>query len=193
MGWTTERATGELDPDGLVTLLADQTAVAVHQARLLAELETLANTDELSGLPNRRAWSARLAELKAKGLGSGDQLVVAFADFDHFKDFNDTHGHLVGDDLIREFARAAERLLPRHGVIARWGGEEFALALLVPLALDALPFLEQLRRAVPAGQTCSIGYAIWDEAETDESLMERADRALYRAKQSGRDRTERTG
>ncbi len=193
VGWEAAHRPQDLDPTGVISLLADQTAVAMHQSGLLQELEILANTDELSGLPNRRAWVARLPELMTLAERSDRSLTVALADLDHFKLFNDAHGHLVGDALIRDFARVARRMVPADGLLARWGGEEFAMALLLEPETDPGPTLERMRRAVPADQTCSIGYAIWDGEEDDRSLIERADRALYRAKVVGRDRSERAG
>lgn len=193
VGWESARRPEDLDPTGVISLLADQTAVAMHQSGLLQDLEILANTDELSGLPNRRAWVARLPQLMTLAERSGRSLTVALADLDHFKLFNDAHGHLVGDALIRDFARVARRMVPADGLLARWGGEEFAMALLLDPDADPRPTLERMRRAVPADQTCSIGYAIWDGDEDDRTLIERADRALYRAKVVGRDRSERAG
>lgn len=185
-------ATGGLDPAGLVPLLAAQTAMAVHQAVLLRRLEQLAATDELSGLPNRRSWSDRLNLLMTSVRGSSRALLVAMADLDRFKEYNDAHGHIAGDELIRAFAVTAQAALADEQVVlCRWGGEEFAVAQDLDDADDpetAEAALRQLRAAVPHGQTCSIGYAIWDGRESAEQLLARADRALYRAKLEGRDR-----
>lgn len=191
VGSENEPGPGGLDPHGMMPLLAGQTAMAVHQATLLRRLELLATTDELSGLANRRSWTARLPELMHRARASGRVLVVGLADLDHFKAFNDARGHLAGDDLIRRFALAATTRLAgtnAESVLSRWGGEEFALARIVEDSRDAEPALEVLRNSVPDRQTCSIGYAIWDGTESVEHLMERIDRGLYEAKQAGRNR-----
>lgn len=185
------RRSTDLDPGGVVPLLADQTAIVLHQAGLLEELESLATTDELSGLPNRRAWSSRLPELMTATRTSGLTLTVALADLDHFKRFNDAFGHQAGDVLIREFARAARAALPADALLARWGGEEFALAVTAPAGTDPVPVLERIRTAIPGDQTCSVGWAAWDSQESLRRLIDRVDRALYRAKLAGRNRIER--
>lgn len=190
VGARDERRSADLDPGGVVPLLADQTAIALHQAGLLEALESLATTDELSGLPNRRAWAARLPELMAAARTSGLALTVALADLDHFKRFNDTHGHLAGDKLIRVFAFAARAELPPNDLLARWGGEEFALAITTPVGADPVPTLERIRAAIPGDQTCSMGFAVWDGQESLRRLIDRVDRALYRAKLAGRNRIE---
>lgn len=190
VGARDDRRSSDLDPGGLVPLLAHQTAIALHQAGLLAELKSLATTDELSGLPNRRAWTARLPDLMSAADSSGQILTVALADLDHFKRFNDAHGHLAGDQLIQTFAAAARAALPPTDLLARWGGEEFAVAVLTPVGVDPVPTLERIRTAIPGDQTCSMGFATWDGQESSLRLTERADSALYRAKLAGRNRIE---
>ena len=97
--------------------------------------------------------------------------------------------HAAGDDLLREFAVRARVLLREGDTLARWGGEEFAVLLPdCPSANFAETILDRIRAAVPAGQSCSVGYASWDGHESAEELVLRADRALYRAKAMGRDR-----
>lgn len=169
-----------------VTLLADHAGVALRQATLLAELQRLACTDQLTGAPNRRGWDEDLARLLVTANRTSEPLTVAMADLDHFKRFNDSHGHNAGDDLLRQFARNARASLRAGDLFARWGGEEFAVALPRCNAAAAAGVLDRIRTAAGSGQTCSIGYVCYDGSESTETLMCRADAALYAAKRSGR-------
>ena len=171
----------------VVSLLAEQAGSALNQRSLLTELATLAHTDQLTGLPNRRGWETRLRDvLTAATAGRGT--VLALIDFDHFKAYNDTQGHAAGDALLSGFARRARAQLKANDMLARWGGEEFALSLVDCGSADAEAVLHRVRGAMPAGQTCSIGYIVVDPADRPDDLMERVDIALYRAKNTGRDR-----
>jgi diguanylate cyclase (GGDEF)-like protein len=116
------------------------------------------------------------------------QLCVAIADLDHFKNYNDTYGHPAGDALLRELADSWRRRVRPYDLLVRWGGEEFAIALPDCPVEVAVEVLERLRASVPLGQTVSIGVAERGSEESVESLMSRADRALYDAKESGRNR-----
>jgi diguanylate cyclase (GGDEF)-like protein len=150
-----------------------------------AVVERLADTDPLTGLPNRRAWDAEVARTFATGQ---PVVTVAIVDLDHFKAFNDTHGHEGGDDLLVAAAHLWGQALP--GVfIARWGGEEFTLLLPGVGGSAAIGLLRAVHERVPRGQTCSIGVATWNGAEVPPAVLARADAALYRAKRTGRNRT----
>ncbi|HEX2903008.1 MAG TPA: diguanylate cyclase [Jatrophihabitans sp.] len=171
-----------------VTLLANQAGVALRQSALIAELASLALTDPLTELPNRRNWNQLLQVHLATAERSEQPLAIALADLDHFKRFNDTLGHPAGDALLRAFAAACRQALRSGDLVARWGGEEFAFALPNCSAAEAHAVLDRVRRSVPLMQTCSIGFAVWDGSETAEQLLHRADRALYEVKQNGRNR-----
>ncbi|GAA4966687.1 hypothetical protein GCM10023225_06970 [Kineococcus glutinatus] len=174
--------------------------VAVRMGDLLAQvheqaaqLAVQARTDALTGLANRRTWDHEVARACATARRGGTGLAVALLDLDHFKQFNDAHGHAVGDELLREAAVAWTAALHREvgpdAVLARWGGEEFAVLLPGVDAAAAAARLSALHRGVPRGQTCSIGVAAWDPAEEPAAALRRADEALYTAKRSGRART----
>ena len=171
----------------VVSMLAEQAGSALNQRSLLTELQLLAHTDALTGLPNRRSWEHRLRTLLTAG-PAGRGVVVALIDFDRFKDYNDTRGHAAGDLLLSGFADRARSQLKAGDMLARWGGEEFALSLLDCGAADAEAVLQRVRDAMPIGQTCSVGYVVVRPGDAPEELMERVDAALYRAKNTGRDR-----
>ena len=160
-----------------------------ERAEMLEQTEQLARTDELTGLPNRRAWQEVLERELARARRCGERFSVAMIDIDHFKAFNDAHGHQAGDDLLRETATRWSRTIRAIDCVARYGGEEFGL-LLPACPPDSGPnAVERLRAAMPMGQTCSAGMAAWDGDESAAELVARADAALYDAKRSGRDRT----
>src|SRR5204862_7625036 len=142
----------------------------------------MAATDPLTGLPNRRMLDAGLALALAADDGTG--VCVAMLDLDHFKRFNDIHGHQAGDRVLKEAAAAWRGHMRPGDVLARWGGEEFAVLLPACGAEGARLAVERLRAALPAGQTCSAGIAEWDRAETPSALVYRADTALYAAKRA---------
>ncbi|MGH2858237.1 MAG: diguanylate cyclase domain-containing protein [Solirubrobacteraceae bacterium] len=167
----------------VVALLAHEAALAIDRADQMSLLAGMAQTDPLTGLPNRRAWDARLAQ----AVGDGQQFAVAIIDLDHFKLFNDTYGHPAGDELLRDTAAAWRDQLRTGDLLARLGGEEFGL-LLFDCQLDcATEVTERLRNLVTSDQTCSVGLALRHAEEAAEVVVARADRALYDAKAAGRD------
>ena len=172
----------------MVGLLAAEAAMAIERADLMTRLEELADTDELTGLPNRRGWNRELTVALSTADRRQTPLCVALIDVDFFKAVNDERGHQAGDRLLKSAAAAWRSTLRPADVLARPGGDEFTL-LLPDCDLDrATTVLERLREATPSGRTCSIGVAQWDPAEHGDELVARADDALYRAKDSGRDR-----
>jgi diguanylate cyclase (GGDEF)-like protein len=179
------------DPSAVVlaNLLAVEVAVTLQRVALLAELETIARTDELTGLPNRRAWREQLPRELTRVTRADAPLSVAMLDLDHFKLYNDTRGHQTGDELLKEVAGAWSYELRPTDILARYGGEEFALALPDCPLEEALIVVERLRAGIPDGQSCSAGIACWDGSETAAELLGRADHALYRAKRAGRNQS----
>jgi diguanylate cyclase (GGDEF)-like protein len=173
----------------------------------LARIQDLATRDDLTGLANRRHITAMLEQEHARCARSGQPFCVAVLDIDRFKRVNDAHGHAVGDEVLRWFAAAGRAELRDADLLARWGGEEFLILLPdTPLLLARL-CVERLRSAVatmpielaglgqgtPAGTlrlsiTVSGGLAEYFPQESVGELVARADRALYDAKDQGRDR-----
>lgn len=162
-----------------------------------AELRRLANTDSLTGLLNRRRFTA-LGEEAVMG-ADGDEIWVIMMDIDHFKRINDTYGHAAGDVAIRDFSRLIESNVPEGAFVGRMGGEEFAAILPGSTLDDAIRTAEKIRREAAKHQTVSenekfrfttsIGVAQWLSPEvTIEPALDRADQALYSAKAYGRNR-----
>lgn len=165
-----------------VALLAQEIGWSIERADLMNSLRHSALTDSLTGMGNRRAWRERIPALL------DEPLCVAIADLDHFKDYNDTYGHLAGDSLLKALGESWRHLVRPDDLLVRWGGEEFAIALPCSDPAGALTVLERLRAGVPMGQNVSIGLAQREAGEPIDQLMARADAALYDAKTSGRDR-----
>lgn len=170
------------------SLLAIEAAQAIEHAHMMGALESEALTDVLTGLPNRRAWEDELPRQMARAARDGTPLCIAVIDLDNFKAFNDSHGHLAGDRLLAETATRWRGRLRLGDFLARYGGEEFVLALPDCDLTVAERLWARLRLATWEGQTCSAGLACWDGVESGESLLRRADSALYAAKEAGRDR-----
>lgn len=173
-----------------------ETNAQLHKAMM--RLEEIAVRDELTGLFNRRHFLARLDEELARAERSSTPLHLALIDLDFFKDVNDVHGHQVGDLVLRKFADIAQRTLRRSDVVARYGGEEFIALFSEGESDDIAHVLERLRldfaRACVSdispdvAVTLSAGLAGWQPADTPDSIILRADQALYCAKAEGRNR-----
>lgn len=164
------------------------------------QLETLSVTDPLTGLANRRQLDHVLASECARANRSNQPLALLMIDVDHFKSFNDCYGHQAGDDCLQQVAAALRGCARRAGdLAARYGGEEFAVVAATDDAAKAAILAEHMRRSVmalgvahenaPEGViTISIGVAWAVGAATPDELLRAADQALYRAKQTGRNR-----
>ncbi len=164
-------------------------ALVRQRERLQRQLGTMARTDALTGLPNRRAWDEALDRELAMANRSGAPVCVALLDLDKFKEFNDLNGHPAGDTHLKEAADVWSARLRTADLIARYGGEEFAVLLTSTNADQAHDLIETLRACVPSRETVSAGIAEWDGIESSAELLIRADRALYDAKRGGRNRT----
>lgn len=183
-----------LMPDGpevlSIGLLADEAGAALERAALLRRLVELSDTDALTGLANRRQWDREFPRELSRAARHDYPVAVAVLDLDHFKAYNDRHGHQAGDALLKSTAAAWRGAVRDTDLLARWGGEEFALCLPNCGHEAALRIVARMRALLPEGQTCSVGVAAWDGAETAEALLARADGAMYEAKAAGRDRIE---
>lgn len=166
----------------------------IRAQRLAEENHRLANHDELTGLPNRRAFFAQAGALLSRSHRSTDIFACALADIDNFKCINDTHGHDRGDRVLKMLAAALADLSADNVVLARLGGEEFAVAGMFASEAAARIWFEALVREVehrhPAGLyvTVSLGWCVAEAGETLSSQLSRADHALYDAKARGKNR-----
>jgi len=174
----------------------------IHQ--LQANLEAVRNeslTDPLTALANRKYFDNALEKLIAQSRASGEPLAFLLADIDHFKVFNDTYGHLTGDQVLRLVAMALKQNVKGQDIAARYGGEEFAIILPNTTLRSAVTVADHIRRAVMTKElmkrstgehlgriTVSVGAAVLREDDSIPSLIERADNALYAAKRYGRNR-----
>ena len=156
---------------------------------------SLALTDSLTGLYNRRYLTCHLASLVGRLAVEGKPLALAMVDIDHFKEVNDTHGHAAGDDVLRDLAQLLKRFIRSSDLAARLGGEEFVVVMPDTGVGDAEAITRRLRRGVAestggkAPITVSIGVAeLQGPNDTPERLLRRADDALYEAKRGGRNR-----
>jgi diguanylate cyclase (GGDEF)-like protein/PAS domain S-box-containing protein len=156
---------------------------------LIARIGQLARTDELTGLANRRRWHEELDRELARARRQHGSVCVAMVDMDGFKAINDEQGHLAGDVLLQQTSVAWAGALRTTDTLARYGGDEFSVILPDCPLDEACTVIERLRAATPAPVTCSAGVACSDGAESAETLVRRADAALYEAKRAGRNAT----
>jgi diguanylate cyclase (GGDEF)-like protein/PAS domain S-box-containing protein len=190
--WHWLRTSSTFAPDeGLVyarsTDITELKQIEAEREALLGEVQDLARHDTLTGLPNRRALNEMLPREMARARRSRSPLCVAIVDIDRFKVYNDTFGHLAGDEVLRESAIAWDTALRAEDTLVRFGGEEFLVVLPDTDAEAAADVVERLREATPHEQSCSAGLAAWDFLESFDDLLGRADKALYMAKAGGRD------
>ena len=173
-------------------------------SQLQVNLEAVRNeslTDPLTSLANRKYFDQALEKVMAQSVSSGEPMALLLTDIDHFKAFNDTFGHLTGDQVLRLVAIAVKQNVKGQDIAARYGGEEFAVILPNTPLRAALTVADHVRRAVMTKElmkrstgehlgrvTVSIGVAEMRKGETTQSLIERADNCLYAAKRCGRNR-----
>ena len=183
----------------MLEVVSNQVAVSLQSANLYACMERMATRDALTGLPNRRNFMQRLEEAVARHRRSGGTFGLILSDIDHFKSVNDTYGHPVGDEVLRQVASAFRETLRETDMPARYGGEEFIILLEETDKKGCEILANRVREAVseltfqsekgPFQCTISMGIALWpsDHEETSE-IIELADQALYYSKKNGRNR-----
>jgi len=185
-------------------LEARLTASRQEITQLQENLEAARNeslTDPLTSLANRKFFDASLSRLIEMARIQHEPLSLMMLDVDHFKKFNDTYGHLTGDQVLRLVAMSVKQNVKGQDIAARYGGEEFAVVLPNTVLRSAITVADHIRRAVMMKElmkrstgehlgrvTISIGVAQLNKTDTDQSLIDRADRCLYAAKRNGRNR-----
>lgn len=195
------RRLGAVDRESLA-LVSEELGVPAQVLFLFEEKNRLARTDTLTGLSNRRYIKSRLLHELARAERHGAPVSIAILDIDHFKQVNDGYGHQAGDRVLVNVSNLITRCLRRIDIAGRWGGEEFLLVLADTSLSGAAIAAERVRAAIeregavhggPERVTASIGVAEFCSGEDAESLVRRADEALYRAKELGRNRAVRAG
>lgn len=183
----------------VLEVLAQQAAAVLRIHELTDGERRRAMEDGLTGLLNRRAFDQELARAISNADRRGGKLSLLLLDLDHFKKLNDTYGHPAGDAALRGTAQTLARLLRKGDLAARYGGEEFVVILPEAEAGGATQLAERIRKAIESQQlvfegarlpvAASLGLAVWPaDGKTQEALLAAADRALYAAKQAGRNR-----
>lgn len=191
---------GDSDSRALLEQVARELGGPLRMAMLMDETQKLATTDPLTGLANRRALLDKLHIEIAHAGRHNLPLSVCLLDVDHFKSINDTYGHAAGDHVLSAIGALLPHQLRIPDVPARWGGEEFVLLLKQTDGQGALIAAERIRRAItelhfdahgrPVAISASFGIAEFTSGDSAESLIARADKAMYRAKVGGRNRVE---
>ncbi len=182
----------------ILEVIANQAAISLENAHMFARMELMATTDGLTGLNNHRTFQNKLAEALARAERHSAPCSIILTDIDHFKSINDTHGHPVGDEVLRQVAAAFKRTLRQTDVPARYGGEEFAVVLENTPRAEAVRIAERLRQEVKRMKfrsakaefsiSMSFGVGLFGEDAADKpELIDRTDQALYYAKSHGRD------
>jgi diguanylate cyclase (GGDEF)-like protein len=180
-----------------IKLLTALAAVSIETVDDFAAAERAANTDKLTGLPNRRAFEAQFGPALDRADRFGEPLALLICDIDLFKAVNDAHGHEVGDSMLRMIGATLQRGTRAVDSCARYGGEEFVVLLPRTNRVGAMEFAERLRRAIELrplrvqgrelSVTASFGIAVYPASVTSrDELLAAADRALYQAKRDGR-------
>jgi len=169
------------------------------QRRQIQSYMTQARTDELTGLPNRRVFEQELRKRLAQWQRQHIPLTLMLVDVDHFKRFNDYHGHQAGDKVLQEVARLLQQTTREMDVVTRYGGEEFAVVLPGTTLDEGKQSGERIREAVAAyvvsfdgstlSVTISVGVAQARKDESTKAFVERVDKCLYAAKKAGRNCT----
>ena len=156
-----------------------------------SRMETMAITDALTGVANRRALDAALPRMLYRRSRQEGNVSLILIDLDHFKTVNDKFGHLVGDEVLKSFSRTASREIRQDDLLVRWGGDEFLIVSESGIE-GALRVADEIRKrhaGIESRVTLSMGIAVADDNDIPESLLKKADQALYEAKEGGRDKT----
>ena len=187
--------------------LTNQTATTISRANVYAEILKHATLDALTGFNNRRQLEERIKQEVSSAKRQKRNLCAIMTDVDFFKSANDTYGHAVGDLVLKTIARVIKMQLRDYDIAGRYGGEEFSIILPYTKLSEAQMVAERLRKAVEKtkidiskvnsdvtekniGVTISLGVAEYSTDDDENTLLQKADKALYKAKENGRNRVE---
>lgn len=189
------------DNTNFLTIIANQSALAIQNARQYAKIKQLAITDKLTNMYNRRYFMELLKSEIERGRRTKKPLSLAILDIDNFRDYNNAHGHLVGDKLLMEFSAILKKSIRNIDTAGRYGGEEFVVLLPESNPQDAAIVAERIRKSLeenyfegeedqPLGSvTVSVGVATCLNSSLDhQELLKEADKALYKAKETGKNK-----
>jgi len=187
------------DSKRMVKLVADLGSLALYNNKLYTSFQAMANSDALTKMYTKRYLLLRLGQEIHKAESSSQPLSAFIFDIDHFKRYNDTHGHLAGDELLKVLSRNILREIREDDIAARYGGEEFVVLLPGTQKHEALAVAEKIRKTIestkfPHAETQPMGMVtisggvstLGEDAKTSNELLKAADDALYQAKQKGR-------
>ncbi|MCC9644637.1 diguanylate cyclase [Rhodopirellula sp. JC740] len=186
---------------GAVVVLRDMS----DRTKLQSQIQTLhkkATSDPLTGIANRAEFDSRLSRATSDAKGNGNTFSLIICDIDHFKQVNDVHGHPAGDEALVQFARVLEKHTRDEDLVARYGGEEFVFLAINSDNATAARRAEQIRRAIEVtpldglngeSVTVSFGVTEYQSGDAAETILARADRALLKAKENGRNRVVQLG
>lgn len=188
-----------IDQRRIIEMMGQVASASIKNALTLAELERKATIDGLTGLTNHRCFQETLDQEVKRAERYHHKLCLLLLDIDHFKSFNDTHGHPVGDAVLKSVATQLKDMTRENDTAARYGGEEFALILVNTNAQAALLLAERIRTAIERTQrdvaglhlnvTMSVGLTEFKPGLTKSRMIELADQALYQSKEKGRNCT----
>ena len=183
----------------LLYILTNISSLGIKNAQMFKRMEDLAKRDGMTGLLNRASFEEQLKQTVVQAQRTGQLLTLVMSDVDHFKHFNDTHGHPAGDEALRTVARIWQQLAPENAIIGRYGGEEFICAVPGQTLEEGLEFAEAVRHTIQEvpvsyngralAMTASFGVAeLNGDLQDGGELIRDADVALYRSKHAGRNR-----
>ena len=183
----------------LLNIIADLAAVAIENAKLFEKTERLARTDSLTACYVQRYMRQLAEEEISEASESKDKVSFLMIDIDHFKRYNDKYGHIAGDIVLKETSALFRESFPKNAIVCRYGGEEFAVVLPKMTKEEAIDLAEEMRKKIEkrvfylrrqkTQVTISLGVATYnDDADNLEELINKADKALYKAKERGRNR-----
>ncbi len=180
---------------GILGTIRNEKTVELHA--MIKKLEMLSTLDPLTGLYNRRYFAHVFHDECARNLRRAESMTILFLDLDHFKKVNDIHGHHFGDLALQAASTCFKEKSRPYDTVVRWGGEEFVILLRATDETSAFVVAERIRNAIeyelvetlPFSLTVSIGMSQYQNNDTLELLTDRADKALFYAKQTGRNKT----